>query len=335
MDTGFKILNKDLEALYESFPNEIAVTYGVTDSKFTDNGNKFKKEGRPIKEVIEKTIPTSAGANTGGSYKISAYKTEGQPIDVALKGCRPIGIPIARLTPGTHYINRLDSETWLSSLPNSATGIKLEYNPKYLHVELLGGGGGGGGSATFYASAGGGSGGYCYKTISIPENSYLQFVVGEKGFGGNAREKGANGGTSKILNADGFEICSAAGGNGGDINNSDGGWFGSATGGLVNISGAQGGAKENNGSGLSQLTVTLDKPEQTIWIRGGTNGGISNGNNFGGGGGASVFSNGAAGNTNTTPEAAGYGAGGAGAGFKAATASKGGDGGEGLINLYY
>lgn len=335
MATGFKVQNNDIDNLFECFPNDIAQTYGVTDSKFSDNQNKFKKGGRPLKEVIGRTIPTSAGAYIGGSNKTSAFKSGGQLIDVALKGCRPIGIPIARLAHGTHYVNRVNGETWLSSLPDSASGTKLEYNPRYLHVELLGGGGGGGGTGVACASAGGGGGGYCYISLSIPENSHLQMTVGAKGKGSSGRGAGSTGGTSKVLSADGTRICAAFGGGGGGYNTDPGGAAGEAVGGIVNISGGNGGNKENNGVGVIQTLVPLDKPEQTVWTRGGTNGGVSSGNNYGGGGGASAFSDGAAGNSRETPSpAVGYGCGGAGGGYSAKVVN-GGDGADGLINLYY
>lgn len=332
---GYKIHGNDIEALFEGVPIDIAATYGVTDSNFTDNHNRFQKGGRPLKEAMGKTFPTSAGAYIGGSNKTSAFKAGGQPIDVALKGCRPIGIPIARLTPGTHYVNRVNGETWLSSLPDSATGTRLEYNPKYMHVELLGGGGGGGGTGLACASAGGGGGGYCYIPLAIPENSHLKFVVGAKGNGSVGRGAGSVGGTSEVFNADGMQICAAFGGGGGGYNTDPGGAAGEAVGGIVNISGGNGGNKENNGVGVIQTLVTLDKPEQTVWTRGGMNGGVSSGNNYGGGGGASAFSDGAAGNSRETPSpAVGYGGGGAGGGYFAKVVN-GGDGADGLINLYY
>ncbi len=334
MNTGYKINGVDIEQLFESFPIEIAQEYGVTDSLLTAS-EYFKKNNISLKQAINKVFPTSSGNCIGGSNVDAHYKVLGSPIDISLKGCRPIGIPIARLEVGTHYVNRVNGVTWLSSSPNSATGIKLEYNPKYLHVELLGGGGGGAGSSSVYASSGGGGGGYCYTTLVIPDNSFVKLIVGAKGNGGNARENGYNGGDSKIELADGSVLCIAMGGQGGKINNDGLGEAGRATGGIVNISGGNGGLKENYGSGIEKTIVNLNKPESTYWIRGGTSGGSSLGNNFGGGGGASAFSNGANANSNTTPAAAEYGAGGAGAGFKAVTASLGGDGGNGLINLYY
>ena len=335
MDSGFKINGNTIESQFECFPKDIAAEYGVTDSAFTSNQGKFKKRGVSLKEYIGMTIPTSAGTNIGSNNKTEAFKLNKQPIDVAIKGCRPIGIPIARIAPGTHYLNRVNGETWLSSLPDSASGIRLEYCPKYLHVELIGGGGGGGGTGVACASVGGGEGGYCYISIEVPENSHLQLIVGAKGKGSNGKGAGNAGGISEILNADGNRICAAFGGGGGGYNTEPGGSAGSAVGGIVNISGGQGGNKEMNGAGVPQSVVMLDKPEQTIWTRGGTKGGVSNGNNYGGAGGASVFSDGAPGNSRETPmPAVGYGNGGAGGGYSAKIVD-GGDGGDGLINLYY
>lgn len=334
MDTGYKIHGKNIDSLFECFPNDIAETYGVTDSMFNAQ-NKFKKGGLPLKEATGKIFPTSAGEHTGGNNKTYEFKSAGQAIDVALKGCRPIGIPIARLTPGTHYVNRLNGETWLSSLPDSATGTKLEYQPKYIHAEILGGGGGGGGTGYACASAGGGGGGYCYLPLAIPENSHIKFIVGAKGAGSVGRGAGSSGGTSEVFSADGTRICAAFGGGGGGYNTDPGGAGGGTIGGVVNFGGGSGGNKENSGTGVSQTPVTLDKPELTVWIRGGTNGGVSNGNNYGGGGGASAFSDGAAGNSRETPSpAVGYGSGGAGGGYSAKIVN-GSDGSDGLINLYY
>lgn len=143
MTTNYKINNVDIDSIYETFDTSVAQQYGVTDSKFTDSTAKFKKNGQPLKTAIGKTFPTSAGTHLGGSNTCTQYKVNGQPIDVALKGCRPIGIPLATLSVGTHYINRVNGETWLSTSANSATGTRLDYNPKFIFVELQGGGGGG------------------------------------------------------------------------------------------------------------------------------------------------------------------------------------------------
>ena len=330
-----KIRNRDIDEIYESFPIDIVEQYSVTPSAFSDDINPYRCSGASMKDAFGVIFPTSASGHAGGDNECGTYRICGNPINVALKGCRPIGIPLVRLGPGTHYLNRIDGQTWLSSYPNQASGTRLEYDPKYLHVEVLGGGGGGAGSATMYASAGGGGGGYCYTTIEIPDFSYVKLCVGEKGVGGAERTNGTTGGDSYILDCYGNEVCRACGGACGGINAEDGGQGGVATGGIVNINGGFGGKKEKDGESIGQVIVNLDKPENDFWERGNTNGGHSNGNNYGGGGGASAFSNGADADSNTTPSAAQYGAGGAGAGFKILTASNGGDGGEGFINLYY
>lgn len=141
MATNYKINNVDIDSIYETFTTSVAQQYGVTDSKFTDSTAKFKKNRQPLKTAIGKTFPTSAGTHLGGSNTCTQYKVNGQPINVALKGCRPIGIPLATLSVGTHYINRVNGETWLSTSANSATGTRLDYNPKFIFVELQGGGG--------------------------------------------------------------------------------------------------------------------------------------------------------------------------------------------------
>lgn len=334
MSTGFRINNQELYEIYENFPADIAELYNVTPSAFSNEENRFLKCEMSLIDSHGIIFPTSANENCGG-YNESNYRVNSVPIDVALKGCRPIGIPLVRLESGTHYINRIGNETWLSVLPNSASGTRLEYDPKYLHIEALGGGGGGGGSATMYASAGGGGGGYCYLSVAIPEESYITLVVGEKGRGGDARTKGNNGGDSKVLDYYGNVLCCACGGSGGGINAEDGGKGGESYGGLTNIYGGAGGKKENNGQNVSDVSFLIDKPENERWIRGDNSGGISRGNNFGGGGGACAFNQGANADSNTTPNAASFGGGGAGAGFKVLTASNGGDGGNGFINIYY
>ncbi len=335
MSTGYLINNRDLDETFESFPIEVAEQYGVSLSILSTEENRFQINGQTMRDYLGVVFPTSAGDHIGGYNECNAYRINGSPIDVALKGCRPIGIPLTRLGAGEHYLNRIDNQTWLSSYPNSTDGIRLEYDPKCLHVEVLGGGGGGAGSGSTYASAGGGGGGYCYATIEIPDGGYIELVVGEKGLGGEAKIEGHNGGDSYILDQYGNEICRACGGLGGSTNGDAAGLGGIANGGFVNVNGGAGGKKDTNGYGVGQFFVELDKPEHTEWERGSTSGGTSKGTSYGGGGGASAFSNGANGDTNTTPSPAEYGAGGAGAGFKVFTTSNGGDGGEGFINLYY
>ena len=335
MAMNYKINNVDIDETYETFETSVAEQYGVTDSKFTDSAAKFKKNGQPLKTALGKTFPTSAGTHLGGSNTCTQYKVNGQPIDVALKGCRPIGIPLATLSPGTHYINRVNGETWLSTSPNSATGTRLSYNPKFVFVEIQGGGGGGAGSSGVWCSGGGGGGGYAFTGIAIPENSYIRIVVGIAGPRGENRSDGGNGGTSYLYNANGSVILQANGGGKGRKTDDGQGTPGIYSGG-TGINGGYGAVKEESGGGTTSTTLTYDKPEGTTFVRGGKSGGTTGGNNYGGGGGASAFANGANGDSRTKPSSPGIqGSGGAGAGFKAGVANPGSHGGEGLANIYY
>lgn len=327
MATNYKINNVDIDSIYETFTTSVAQQYGVTDSKFTDSTAKFKKNRQPLKTAIGKTFPTSAGTHLGGSNTCTQYKVNGQPINVALKGCRPIGIPLATLSVGTHYINRVNGETWLSTSANSATGTRLDYNPKFIFVELQGGGGGGAGSSAVWCSGGGGGGGYTFSGIALPENSYIKIVVGEGGHRGENRSDGHDGGTSYLYNANG-------GGKGRKTDNGQGtpGTYSGGTG----LNGGYGGVKEQNGGGTTSTTLTYDKPESTTFSRGGQAGGSTSGNNYGGGGGASAFAKGANGDGREKPSSSGsQGSGGAGAGFRAGKTNPGSAGGAGLAKIYY
>lgn len=335
MATNYKINNVDIDEIYETFETSVAEQYGVTDSKFTDSTAKFKKNGQPLKTAIGKTFPTSAGTHLGGSNTCTQYKVNGQPIDVALKGCRPIGIPLATLSAGTHYVNRINGETWLSTSVNSATGTRLNYNPKYIFVEIQGGGGGGAGSSGVWCSGGGGGGGYTFTGIALPENSYIKIVVGEGGHRGENREDGHDGGISYLYNANGSIILQANGGGKGRKTDDGQGTPGTYSGG-TGLNGGYGAVKEHNGGGTTSTTLTYDKPEGTTFARGGKSGGTTGGNNYGGGGGASAFANGANGDSREKPSSPGIqGSGGAGAGFRAGRANPGSAGGEGLANIYY
>lgn len=335
MATNFKINNVDIDETYETFETSVAEQYGVTDSKFTDSTAKFKKNGQPLKTAIGKTFPTSAGTHLGGSNTCTQYKVNGQPIDVALKGCRPIGIPLATLSEGTHYVNRVNGETWLSTSANSATGTRLKYNPKYIFVEIQGGGGGGAGSSGVWCSGGGGGGGYAFTGIALPENSYVRIVVGAAGPRGENRKDGENGGTSYLYDANGSIILQANGGGKGRKTDDGQGTPGVYSGG-TGLNGGYGAVKKENGGGTTSTTLTYDKPEGTTFVRGGKSGGTTGGNNYGGGGGASAFANGANGDSRKKPSSPGIqGSGGAGAGFTAGQANPGSHGGEGLANIYY
>lgn len=336
MPTNYKINGTDIENIFESFTLAEQSEGGVTDSKFSDGSGRFKQNGADLKTALGKTFPTSAGSYIGGANSTTDYTAQGAAIDVALKGCRPIGILRANLGVGTWYINRVNGQTWVSSSPNSASGTRLDHDPKFIFFELQGGGGGGAGSGLLGCSGGGGAGGYCFVAVEIPDGSYLRVVVGVGGAAGGDDENGSAGGATTLYDASGSVIAQANGGSGGHRRSDDTASGGTASGGSVNVTGGYGGGKEDAGGGVSAFTVTLPKPEQTQWTRGGFSGGSSNGNNYGGAGGASVFAAGANADSRTTPSAAGtLGSGGAGGGYRAAQQSAGTAGGDGFARAFY
>lgn len=336
MATNYKIDGTDIEDIFESFTTAEQSEGGVTDSKFSDGSGRFKQNGADLKTALGKTFPTSAGSYIGGANSTTDYTAAGAAIDVALKSCRPIGILRATLGVGTWYINRVNGQTWVSSSPNSASGTRIEHDPKFIFLELQGGGGGGAGSGLTGCSGGGGGGGYCFVAAEIPDGSYLRVVAGAGGAAGGDDANGSAGGATTLYDASGSVIAQANGGNGGNRRSDDTAAGGTASGGSVNVSGGYGGGKEDAGGAVSAFTVTLPKPEQTQWTRGGFSGGSSNGNNYGGGGGASVFAAGANGDSRTTPSAAGtLGSGGAGAGYQSFQQNAGTAGGDGFARAYY
>ena len=338
MPTSYKINGTDIEDIFESFTTAEQSEGGVTDSKFSDGSGRFKQNGADLKTALGKTFPTSAGSYIGGANSTTDYTAAGAAIDVALKGCRPIGILRSTLGVGTWYINRVNGQTWVSSQPNSASGTRIDHDPQYIFLELQAGGGGGAGSSMLYASGGGGGGGYCFKAITLPQNSYIRIEVGAGGNAGSSGtgNNGSTGGNTICYDAAGGFIARAYGGYGGAHNADYTANGGEALDGDINIQGGAGGSKEHAGNAVSSFTVTLPKPEQTQWTRGGFSGGSSNGDNYGGGGGASVFAAGANGDSRTTPSAAGtLGSGGAGGGYQAARESAGTRGGDGFARIWY
>ena len=336
MATNYKINGTDIEDIFESFTLAEQQEGGATDSKFSDGSGRFKQNGADLKTALGKTFPTSAGSYIGGANSTTDYTAAGAAIDVALKGCRPIGIQRANLGVGTWYINRVNGQTWVSSSPNSASGTRIDHDPKFIFLELQGGGGGGAGSGLTGGSGGGGAGGYCFVAVEIPDSSYLRVVVGAGGAAGGEDANGSAGGATTLYDASGGVIAQANGGAGGHRRSDSTADGGTASGGSVNITGGYGGGKEDAGGAVSAFTVTLPKPEQTQWTRGGFSGGSSGGNNYGGGGGASVFAAGANADSRTTPSAAGkLGSGGAGAGHQAFQQHAGTAGGDGFARMYY
>lgn len=110
-------------------------------------------------------------------------------------------------------------------------------------VEAWGGGGGGGGSSSNRdGGSGGGGGGYTKGTLSVGENQVINFTVGAGGSGASAgNNKGGDGGQSKFL------TLVANGGTGGWGNRGTAGTGGSASGGTINITGANGSTGGNSG----------------------------------------------------------------------------------------
>ena len=108
MATNYKINGTDIEDIFESFTLAEQQEGGVTDSKFSDGSGRFKQNGADLKTALGKTFPTSAGSYIGGANSTTEYTAQGAAIDVALKGCRPIGILRSTLGVGTWYINRVN-----------------------------------------------------------------------------------------------------------------------------------------------------------------------------------------------------------------------------------
>lgn len=182
-----------------------------------------------------------------------------------------------------------------------------------LLVEMIGGGGGGGGADgdTSAAGCGGGgcSGGYLRKLITSPDASYA-YAVGAGGAGGTAgNNSGSAGGNST------FGAFTAGGGGGGasmaagtTVLATSSGAAGTATGGDLNVTGAQG----PRGFRFSGTQVIP---------------GVGAASYFGGGGiTGSTSSDGVA--------AASYGAGGGGAAANSTTDRAGGAGAGGVIIIY-
>lgn len=346
---GYRINGVDISQIFEQRdgPNDgMSAGSGLRQSHslFT-SAAYFRRKGKDLRYTITGSanhpeygiIPKSAGENyLGGANTTSAFRVNGAPIDVALKGCRPYD-KMRRVSdgPSTVYINRINRQTWFSEQPNSASGYRLDHDPKYLFVELLAGGGGGGGGSALYASSGGGGGGYCFKGLELPENDYLRVVVGAGGIGGAAGtgNNGETGGNTICYDSAGGFIARAYGGYGGAHNNDYTVEGGTALDGDVNVSGGNGGKKENAGASVAQVTVTFPTPEQPIMLVGGYSGGTSPGNNHGGGGGASAFANGGNGDRDN-PTAGTFGSGGGGGGYRLA-GTAGAAGGAGRVCVFY
>lgn len=336
MSTGYLINGEDIENVFESFSVEEQTACQVNSSALGES-SCFMVGGTSIKTGLGKVFPTSAGNYIGGANSCGSFMVNGVPVDVALKGCRPIGLPLMEITSAsTKYVNRVNGQTWVCDTPSVAQGTRLSHDPKVLFVELQGGGGGGAGSGLTGCSGGGGAGGYAFKAIELQEGDYIKIVVGNGGAAGGQDANGGGGEASVIYASSGQAVVTCYGGAGGNARSDKSADGGSAVGGDVNVTGGSGGGKESSGVGINGFEITLPKPENTIWVKTSVGGGASGGNNYGGGGGASVFAKGADGNSRETPSAPGsQGSGGAGAGFQSFKQSAGTAGGCGICKLYY
>lgn len=95
----------------------------------------YKKGGADLKLALNGTFPTSAGADYPGGYNLlPSYKTNGAPIDVALKGCRPIGIPLKDVGAGSYVIYRSGDKTYFVSGNQPTGGEELSHSPQYVFL---------------------------------------------------------------------------------------------------------------------------------------------------------------------------------------------------------
>lgn len=211
-----------------------------------------------------------------------------------------ISIPKAYKLPTTSII----TTTSTFSVPGGVTE---------LIVEGWGAGGGGGGntvSGSFgLGGGGGGAGGYFYERLSgLTAGQTVSVTIGAGGAGGGTTANGSAGASTSF-----GAFCSATGGAGGgtgaDANNSGfGGAGGIGSGGDLNFRGSAGNAS----------------PQRTAWITGAALGGMSPR-------GAGTLING----TITPGKGGTPGAGGSGAPGSFTTAIAGGDGGDGMVIVYY
>ena len=119
MESSYKIWGQDVGNLLEFFTSDEQNTYTVADSQFTNGDEAYKKGGVDLKTAFGGTFPTSAGADYPGGYNLMpSYKTNGVSMDVALKGCRPIGVPLKDVGAGSYVIYRSDNKTYFTCFLN-------------------------------------------------------------------------------------------------------------------------------------------------------------------------------------------------------------------------
>lgn len=360
MESGYKVWGQDIGNLLEFFTVDEQNAHTVVDSRFTNGSGMYKKGGVDLKTALGGTFPTSAGADYPGGYNLlPSYKTNGVSMDVALKGCRPIGVPLKDVGAGSYVIYRSGDKTYFASGTQPTGGEELPHSPQYVFFELQGAGGGGGGSVNLYSGSGGGSGAYFFGVIKIDEPIYI--VVGEGGAGGKGKTsgKGNDGleGTASSIttnfNSTAY-ILTAQSGRGGDggNNGNNGGPGGqyfftpetlddlTSCKIVTMFNGASGGARRTSPdetNAMGEVTNNWLKPEGGSFTRPGGTGGYSNDTaGYGGGGAASVFGDGGGGGYQHDGYASeAYGAGGGAAGNYVGRPSDGAKGSDGRFILYY
>lgn len=344
--------NVKTDRAMETFPLSDIENIAVTSSKYTDpNIKAYSVQNQNLKDFYKFIIPTSAGeTHIGGANASSEYKIKGEPVDVALVGCRPIGILLKELaTPGNYIVYRKNNQTFITteSTPTGGELLNLTYQPKYLFFEFVGGGGGGGGSDWFDGGQGGGGAAYIFNACSCENPIYLTVGAGGAGGGGGDEGHGQTGSASILKTTyDGIDYTfTATGGDWGKAATSSTGLDVSPTVTpenpwtdkvrlLATAKGAHGGGKNESGGSVDTFTCVFDTPEQTSFNRGAAGGTCEKSKDCGGGGGACAFTAGAYAPYRSTV-AGTRGAGASGAGHQAAKDHSGARGGDGVLYIYY
>lgn len=355
--SNYRIRGNDIENVLEIFKTSEGVS--LTHSSFDDS--RMKKTGSQLDGYLDGYIPTSAGSSYLGGSNLVNYKTAGNKVDCALRGYRPSGALLLATVNGVvgssnvvKYVNRIDGQTWFSDSPNSATGTRLNHDPKCLHIFLTGGGGSGSTiPSTSYERRGGGSAGASvYYPAQIPENGYLEITVG---YGGQAKsvksEPPGNGGGASYLRSSAQGLLATANGGygGGDESHCIDGDHGKGCYGGTYAIGVQtsfaagnaggfnggygGGAETDQGTreAIAQTNVALCVPEGASKTVGGFPA-TSPVNNAGGFGGNSIWAAGGVCAARSPGGAGSLGSGGASCGRYSETA---GNGGPGVCYIYY
>lgn len=343
----------------ESFLLSDIENIAVTSSKYTDpNIKAYSVQNQNIKDFHKILVPTSAGENHIGGASVSPdFKIQGEPVDVAFVGRRPVGILLKELTtPGNYIIYRKNNQTFITTeaTPTGGELLNLVYQPQYLFFEFVGGGGGSGGSSLLDGGQGGGGGAYIFNACCCNNPIYL--TIGSGGRGGDSNEDGYPGEATILKTTyEGTEyVFSATGGSLGHKATDDTGedvypvitpanpWTDKVRL-LSTAKGAGGGGKNESGRNVDTFTCIFDTPEQPTFTRGALGGiceetkdliGNTRITDCGGGGGACAFTAGAFAPYQNTVEGT-RGAGASGHGHRAGNKHSGARGGDGVLYIYY